>query len=489
MKSNLGLLTDLYELTMIQGYYMTAPEQKAVFDMFFRRQPFNGGFTIFAGLYPLIDTILNLRFTLDDLAYLKSLKIFKNEFLDYLSHFRFSGDIFAVEEGSVVFPNEPLIRVSGKLIEAQLIESILLNFINYQSLIATKTARIVLASNGGKVLEFGLRRAHGVDGAISAARASFIGGASATSNVLAGKLFNIPVSGTMAHSWIMSFEDELTAFERYAEIYPENCILLVDTYDTLKSGIPNAITVFKKLKEKGIKNFGVRLDSGDLDYLSKEAKRLFNVQGLDQVKIYASNELDEWIINQITKNRSPIDAWGVGSKLVTGDKDPFLTGVYKIVAKSDGKKLMPCIKVSNNPEKMSNPGIKNILRFYDKNNMMLGDLIYLEGEEQLIKALKTGKPIRFNHPSIDYAFFTLKDYARAEVLLKPIVKNGKKLRNEPELRKIQEFAKQELDSLDPTYKRLINPHIYKVSISDKLKEMKQKLISKYTIIFEQKGGD
>ena len=486
---NLALLTDLYELTMAQGYYLKSPQQYAVFDMFFRRPPFDGGFTIFAGLHPLIDVILNLKFTSDELSYLESLRIFKKEFLNYLEGFRFNGDICAFKEGSVVFPNEPLIRVSGKLIEAQLIESMLLNFINYQSLIATKTARIVLASNGGRVLEFGLRRAHGVDGAISAARASFIGGASATSNVLAGKLFNIPVSGTMAHSWIMSFEDELTAFEGYAEIYPENCILLVDTYDTLKSGIPNAITVFRKLKEKGIKNFGIRLDSGDLDYLSKEAKRLFNEQGLDQVKIYASNELDEWIINQITKNKSPIGGWGVGSKLVTGDKDPFLTGVYKIVAKGDGKKLMPCIKVSNNPEKMSNPGIKNIFRFYDKNNIMLGDLIYLEGEEQLIKALKSRAPIKFNHPSIDYAFFKLRDYARAEVLLKPVVKNGKKLRDEPELRKIQEFVKQELNSLDSTYKRLINPHIYKVSISDKLKELKQKLINKYATILEQKGGD
>jgi nicotinate phosphoribosyltransferase len=274
-----------------------------VFDVFFRNNPFEGSFVVFAGLEPLIDEILNLKFTDDDIKFLSSLKLFKDDFLDYLLKLRFSGNIYACYEGSIVFPNEPIIRVEANVIEAQLIEGLILNFINFQSLIATKSARIYIASNYGKILEFGLRRAQGINGAISAARASFIGGASATSNVIAGKILNIPVAGTMAHSWVMKFNSELEAFENYANLYPNNTILLVDTYDTLKSDIPNAIKVFKKLKEKGIKNFGIRLDSGDLEYLSKEARKMFDKAGLQETKIYASNELDEWIISQLVEKK------------------------------------------------------------------------------------------------------------------------------------------------------------------------------------------
>ncbi len=479
---NFALFTDLYELTMIQGYYFTNPEQEAVFDMFFRHQPFEGGFTIFAGLDPLIDAILNIKFTDEKIDYLDSLNLFKKEFLDYLANFRFTGDIYAIKEGSIVFPNEPLLRIHSTLIEAQLIESMVLNFINFQSLIATKAARIVIASNGGAVLEFGLRRAQGVDGALSAARAAFIGGAVATSNVLAGKMFNIPVRGTMAHSWVMSFDSELESFEKYAEMYPNHCVLLVDTFDTLKSGVPNAIKVFQKLKKKGIKNFGIRLDSGDLEYLSKEARKMFDENGLPEVKIYASNELDEWIINQLIKNKAPIDAWGVGTKLVTGDRDPSLSGVYKIVAKKDGRKIQPCIKISNNPEKITNPGIKNIYRFYNKNNIMLCDLIYLEEEdEELSKEINKKKPLKFNHPNIDYAHFILNDYSFAKKLLVPVIVKGKKVYNSPSLKELQKFAREEINSLDATYKRLLNPHIYKVSLSNKLKQLKRSLIQKYSI--------
>jgi nicotinate phosphoribosyltransferase len=299
---NLGLLTDYYELSMLQGYYFTHRDEQAVFEMFFRRQPFEGGFTIFAGLDPLIDAIVELRFTDDDIKYLDSLRTFRKPFLDYLKDFRFQGNVCALAEGSVVFPNEPLIRVQGELMQAQLLESLILNHINFQSLIATKTARIVIAANDGSVLEFGLRRAQGIDGAVSATRAAFIGGASSTSNVMAGKQYGIPVSGTMAHSWIMSFDSEQEAFEKYAEIYPDNCVLLVDTFDTLKSGVPNAIRVFKKLQQMGKRDFGIRLDSGDLEYLSKEARRMFDRAGLSETKIYASNELDEWVIDQIIKN-------------------------------------------------------------------------------------------------------------------------------------------------------------------------------------------
>lgn len=476
----LGLLTDLYELTMMQGYYFTHPKQRAVFDMFFRRQPFGGGFTIFAGLEPLIDAVVNITFTDKDIEYLESLKIFKKEFLTYLSQYRFTGDILAVREGTIVFPHEPIIRVQGGLVETQLLESMVLNFINFQTLIATKTARIVIAANGGNVIEFGLRRAHGIDGAISAARAAYIGGASATSNVFAGKKYNIAVSGTMAHSWVMSFDSEKKAFERYAEEYPENCILLVDTFDTLKSGIPNAIAIFKKLKKKGYRNFGVRLDSGDLGYLSKQTRKMFDKNDLREAKIYASNELDEWIINQIVKNGAPIDAWGVGSKLVTADRDPSLTGVYKIVAKSDGRKLHPVIKISNNPDKITNPGVKNIFRFYDKNKTMLADLIILEEEEQLLEDIKKKRPLKFNHPSIDHAFFYCEKYGMTKSLLEPVVVSGKKTMKSRSIKEIQNYAKDEIKSLDQTYKRLLNPHVYKVSLSNNLKKLKSKLIKRYS---------
>ncbi len=478
-----ALLTDLYELTMMQGYYLINPYQRATFEMFFRRQPFEGGFSVFAGLEPLLDAILELKFKRDDIEYLNSLKIFKKEFLDYLSNFKFKGDIYSVSEGTIVFPNEPLVRVEGSLIETQLLESILLNIMNFQTLIATKTRRIVIAANGGGVIEFGFRRAQGVDGALSGTRAAYIGGAFATSNVLASKIYNIPVRGTMAHSWVMSFGSELEAFERYAELYQDNCIFLVDTYDTLNSGIPNAIKVMKKLKKIGKTGYGIRLDSGDLEYLSKEARKMLDKNDLKEALIIASNELDEWIINQIIKNGAPINAWGVGSKLITADKDPWLTGVYKLVAKTNGNKMEPVIKISNNPDKITNPGVKNILRFYDRNGMMLGDLIYLESEkEELLNLTKQKQPIRFNHPSIDHAFFICTKYAKCKSLLECVVKNGKRIKKSIELNRIKDYAIKEISTLDSTYKRLINPHIYKVSISDELKKLKWDLLNKYSLI-------
>jgi len=445
--------------------------------MFFRRQPFNGGFTILAGVEPLVNAIMDLQFTDNEIKYLKSLKIFKTEFLNYLSKFKFKGDIYTIDEGNIVFPNEPLLRVHGNIIETQLLESIILNFINFQSLIATKTARIVISTNNGKVLEFGLRRAQGIDGALSGTRASYIGGAVATSNTMAGMMYNIPVSGTMAHSWIMSFKTELEAFEKYIELYPDKVTLLVDTFDTLKSGIPNAIRAFKKIPKEKRKNLGIRLDSGDLEYLSKQARKMLDENGLQEVKIIVSNELDEWIINQLIKNNSPIDAWGVGTKLITADKDPSLTGVYKVVAKEKEKKFEPCIKISNNPEKITNPGIKNIYRFYNGDNLMIGDLIYLEDEEDELKRLiKAKKSLRFNHPSIEYVNFNLENYSRAEKLLHPIVKNGKRIKKERQLNEIRNFTEKKLNELDTTYKRLLNPHIYKVSLSDNLMKLKFKLI-------------
>ncbi|RLD16251.1 MAG: nicotinate phosphoribosyltransferase, partial [Caldiserica bacterium] len=369
-KTSLALLTDFYELTMAQGYYFYQKNRFAIFEVFFRKNPFNGGFNIFAGLQTLVEIILDLRFKKDDIDYLSSLGVFKKEFLDYLKKFKFTGNIYSVEEGEVVFPKEPILRVEAPIIEAQILESIILNIINFQTLIATKTARIFEASRGRAILEFGLRRAQGIDGSISGARASFIGGAVATSNTLSGKIFNIPVKGTMAHSWVMSFRKEIEAFKKYAELYPNSTILLVDTYDT-KKGIRNAIEIFKILRKKGIRNFGIRLDSGDLEYLSKETRRILDKEGFKEAKIVVSNELDEYIINQLIENNSPIDFFGVGTKLITGNPDASLSGVYKIVAKKEGKKITPVIKISDNPEKITLPGIKNTTRFFSEKGEML----------------------------------------------------------------------------------------------------------------------
>ncbi len=474
---NLSLLTDFYELTMMQGYFFKSPDEEGVFEMFFRYQPFNGGYSIFAGLDPLLDAIGELKFSDDDLRYLESQALFKKEFIDYLSGFKFNGDVYSIKEGTVVFPKEPLMRISGNLVEIQLIESIVLNFLNFQTLIATKSARISDTADGKSILEFGLRRAQGIDGALSAARAAFIGGASATSNTLAGKIYGIPVSGTMAHSWVMAAENELEAFRKYAEIYPDRCVLLVDTIDTLKSGIPNAITVFKELKNKQPSLIGIRIDSGDLEYLSMEARKMFDEAGLAEVKIFISSDIDEWVIRQIKSSGAPIDAWGIGTRLVTGGNDPALPGVYKIVARKKGGAIRPCIKISNQSEKITNPGVKNVMRFYRGKNMLC-DLLYLEEEEAVLKERIIGKEyIRFNHPSTDYAGFVLKFYDCAEPLLVKVMEKGKRINGSRSLSEIRDYRQSQVNLLDKTYRRLLNPHTYKVSLSDNLKKLKTSLIS------------
>lgn len=476
-----ALLTDFYELTMMQGFFKKEPERRAVFDMFFRRQPFAGGYAVFAGLEPLLEAVENYKFSDDDIKYLQFLNTFTDDFIDYLRNFRFSGDIYAVQEGTVVFPSEPLIRVEGTLLEAQIIEPLLLNFINFQTLIATKSARVCSAAGKSAVMEFGLRRAQGVNGALAAARASFVGGAKATSNVLAGKLYGIPVKGTMAHSWVMSFTSELESFEAFADIYPDDCILLADTYDTLKSGVPNAINVFKKLKAQGHKNYGIRLDSGDLSFLSREARNAFDKAGLPEAKIIASNDLDEWIIEQLTREGACIDAYGVGTRLVTADKDPSLTGVYKLAAKEDNGEFLPAMKITNNPEKMSNPGIKNVLRFYNEDGTMVSDLIVLENEiGNLLELIEAKKPIKFNHPSIEYSYKTIENYGKVKLLLSKVMENGKRSVKSRNIHEIQEHSFGELASLDGTYKRFLNPHIYKVSLSTELKKLKMSLVKDYS---------
>ncbi len=473
------LRTDFYELTMMQGYFKEQRDSRAVFDYFFRRNPFNGGYAIFAGLDTLLENLQNLRFQEDELAYLRSLKQFDEDFLEYLSQFRFNGDIFSMPEGSLAFANEPILRIEGTLLETQLIEPMLLNLLNFQTLIATKTARVFEASHHGSIMEFGLRRAHGPNGALYASRAAFIGGASASSNVEAGYLFHIPVRGTMAHSWIMSYPDELSAFRAYARLYPENCTLLVDTYHTLESGLPNALIVLNELKAAGYEGFGIRLDSGDLDFLSKKARKILNEGGVPEARITVSNELDEYVIDHLVHENAPIDKWGVGTRMVTGGDDASLSGVYKLAARQSNGALLPAMKLTNNPEKMSNPGVKNTARFFDETGQALADLVFLESErESLEENISKRKPILFHHPHIDYAQFTLKNYARSEILLQPVMKSGQPLQDKSPLPNLQKRCKSSLESLDGTSKRLLNPHIYKVSISSNLKEMKSEFIKK-----------
>jgi len=469
-----GLFTDLYELTMMQGYIIGEKNVQSQFDMFFRRQPFNGGFSIFAGLDPLLSIIENISFSSEDIEYLRSLGMFRDKFLEYLREFKFTGDIYAVDEGTAVFPNEPLIRVHAPLSEAQLLESVILNIINYQTLVATKAARIYSASNKGIILEFGMRRAHGINGALSATRASFIGGAAATSNTLAGKQFGIPAKGTMAHSWVMAFNSEHEAFEKYAELYPNATIVLIDTYSTLESGIKNAIEVGKRLKEKGLP-FGVRLDSGDLYYLSRRVREELDKAGLTEAKIAVSNELNEEIIHQLVTDNAPIDIWGVGTQMVTGGSESSLTGVYKLAAIEKNGIMTPRMKISNNPEKTTNPGIKNVYRFYDKNGYALNDLM-AETEKEITE----GKPYTLYHQSIDYKKTTLYSYETITQLLNPKMQNGAITAKRPSLEDIQKKTYSQLDSLSCEYKRIINPHIYKVSLTRHLKEIKNKIAEEHS---------
>lgn len=468
-----ALTTDFYELTMMQGYFLNNENPDVVFDMFYRKNPFDGGYAVFAGLWEMLSELESLNFSANDIAYLRSLNIFDSKFLDFLSTYRFHGDIYAPKEGTTVFPGEPLVRVHTKLIDAQLIESLLLNTINFQTLIATKAMRVCTAAGNGTVMEFGLRRAQGMDGGLSASRAAYIGGCRLTSNTLAGKVFGIPVGGTMAHSWIMAYDNELEAFREFAKIYPNNCVLLIDTYDTLGSGIENAIIVGREQKAKGLK-MGVRIDSGDLSYLAREVRKRLDDAGLQDATICVSNDLTEEIITTLVNDGVPIDSWGVGTNLVTGGNQSALGGVYKLAAKSrpDGT-YQPTIKVSNSYAKTTNPGIKQIYRFYGPDDLAIADLITLDDEQ-----IKPGKDIVFYHPFTDGDLFQLKAdrYSRYEKLLNLVMKDGKICVPTRDLKEIQTFAKESQSHFHSTYKRLINPHIYKVSLSKKLKNLKHDLI-------------
>lgn len=478
MEKNLTLMTDLYQLTMMQGYYNSnMHHKKTVFDMFYRKNPSNNGFAIACGLEQVVDYIKNIKFTEEDISYLKSLNIFEESFLQYLKEFSFKGTIYAIPEGTVVFPNEPLIRVEASITEAQFIETTILNIINHQSLIATKASRVVWAAEGNKVIEFGLRRAQSPDAGIYGSRACLIGGCSSTSNVLAGKMFNIPISGTHAHSWIMSFKDELTAFKTYANLYPESCVLLVDTYDTLKSGVPNAIKVFTEMKEKGIKlkNYGIRLDSGDLSYISSKARKMLDSAGFKDAVITASNDLDENIISSLKQQGTEINVWGVGTSLITSSDCPAFGGVYKLCAEETNGEMLPKIKLSENLDKVTNPGIKKIFRLYDKEtNKIKADLITLDYE-----TIDETKDLTIFHPIATWKKMTLKaNQYYAKELLIPVFINGECVFQSKSVMEIREYCNKEKESLWDEYKRLINPHVLPVDLSEDLYNLKENLINK-----------
>ena len=475
MADNSALFTDFYSLTMAQGYWKRNPNERAVFEMFFRHQPFGGGYSIFAGLGTLLEKLTSFSFSDDDIAWLKSLNVFEDAFTDFLKTFRFTGSLWAMDEGTVVFPQEPLIRVEGSLIECQILEGMVLNAVNFQSLIATKACRIWLATGKSSVMEFGLRRAQGPDGALSASRAAYIGGAAGTSNTLAGKIFGIPVMGTMAHSWIMSFNSEEEAFDKYAELYPDRTIFLIDTYDTLRSGILSAIKIGKKLAEKG-KNFGVRLDSGDIQYLSTEVRRQLDSAGLHNAFITVSNDLDEHIIETLVREGAPVNSWGVGTRMVTGGREAAFPGVYKLTARFEQNETVPVMKFSDNPEKTTNPGIKQVWRIKDKNGYAIADVL---GIDNSADEPRNGYRCCFWHPSADYRHFFHTVETEAEALLKKRVEGGKLIRELPSLAEIKTHAAANLEIFDSTYKRLLNPHVYKVSITEKLRNLKLDLIHKY----------
>ncbi|WP_077611656.1 nicotinate phosphoribosyltransferase [Clostridium sp. Marseille-P2415] len=478
---NLTLLTDLYELTMMQGYFKEKDANETViFDAFYRNNPGGNGYAICAGLEQVIEYIKDLHFDRDDVDYLRSTGLFEEDFLEYLHHFKFSGDIYAIPEGTVVFPREPLVKVIAPIMEAQLIETALLNIINHQSLIATKTARVVYAAAGDGVMEFGLRRAQGPDAGIYGARAAMIAGCIGTSNVLAGKMFRVPIKGTHAHSWIMSFPDELTAFRNYAKLYPAACILLVDTYDTLKSGVPNAIKVFKEMRDAGIplSTYGIRLDSGDLAYLSKKAKKMLDAAGFPDAVISASNDLDETLINSLKIQGAAINSWGVGTNLITSKDCPSFGGVYKLAAVMDKKtgQFAPKIKLSENAEKITNPGNKAIKRIYSRETgKIIADLICLEGEifkenhsMLLFDPIETWKKTHLAPNT-----YTIRD------LLVQVFKGGECVYPSPSVMNIQSYCRKELATLWDESRRLVNPHEVHVDLSNELWHMKNQLLDSY----------
>ena len=474
-RESLGLLTDVYQLTMIYGYWKKGINNKeACFDLFFRENPFQGSYAVSCGLEYVIDYLKNVKFTSEDIKYLKNLKtdngkyLFDDKFLQFLKQFKFKCNIDAIEEGRLVFPHEPLIRITGPLYQCQLLETPLLNMINFQTLIATKASRMYLVAGDDPILEFGLRRAQGFDGALAASRAAFIGGCSKTSNLLAGKLFGIPVSGTHSHSWVLSFDSEEEAFRSYSEVMPDNCILLVDTYDTIK-GVKNAIRIAKELKKKGKKLIGIRIDSGDLAYLSNKARQLLDLENLQEVQIFASNALDEHVLTTLKNQKSKISFWGIGTKLVTAYDQPSLEAVYKLSAiKDTNGHWVKKLKLSEQKNKINNPGVLQVRRFR-KDDRFYGDMIY-EINSDSDNTIMVDPNDQTKSKTFSYDIFDHED------LLKPIFSNGQCVYNAPSIFDMKSNLLKELTFLDNSIKRLYNPHIYPVGLEQSLYETKTSMI-------------
>lgn len=475
-EQNLTMLTDFYELTMANGYFAKGFKNKiCYFDMFFRKAPDGGGYAIMAGVEQMVDYLSNLNFADDDIEYLRNKGIFREEFLDYLANFNFTCDVWAVPEGAPVFPGEPLVTVKGPAIEAQFVETMILLCINHQSLIATKANRIVRAANGRGVMEFGSRRAQGFDGAIFGARASYIGGCVGTACTISDKMFGVPALGTMAHSWIQIFDNEYEAFKAYAEEYPNNCTLLVDTYSVLKSGVPNAIKVFNEvLKPLGFRPKAIRIDSGDITYLSKKARKMLDVAGYEDCKICASNSLDEFIIRDMLVQGAKVDTFGVGERMITSSSEPVFGGVYKLAAVEDENgNIIPKIKISENVAKITTPGFKEVWRIFDnETNKAIADVITLHGE-----IIDDSKPYVIFDPEHTWKKHTLENFT-AVPLRRKLFENGNMLYNERSLEEIRSFCKEQVDTLWDEVTRFENPHTYYVDLSQKLWEEKNYLLSK-----------
>ena len=476
MKSHMNytMLCDFYELTMGNGYFQSGmADQICYFDVFFRNVPDGGGFAIAAGLEQIIDYIENLRFDEEDIAYLRKKDVFCEEFLEYLRSFRFTGDIWAVPEGTPIFPREPILTVRAPAIEAQFIETYLLLNLNHQSLIATKSNRIVRAAQGRPVSEFGSRRAQGTDGALLGARASYIAGCAGTACTLADELYGSPAGGTMAHSWVQMFPDEYTAFKTYCELYPHSATLLVDTYNVLKSGVPNAIRAFKEvLLPQGITRCAIRLDSGDLTYLSCKARQMLDEAGLTECKILASNSLDEYIIRDLLLQGAKIDSFGVGERLITSKSEPVFGGVYKLAAVEDGEgRIIPKIKISENPAKITNPHFKKVYRLVSRySGKALADLITLHDE-----TVDDSRPLELFDPDATWKRKTFTDFEAKELLV-PIFRNGKLVYQSPTITEMRAYCAAQIDLLWDEVKRFENPHNYYVDLSQKLWEIKQALL-------------
>ena len=473
-KLNLTMLCDFYELTMGNGYFQCGYAGRVTyFDVFFRRVPDGGGFAIAAGLDQVVDYILDLHYDEEDIAYLRSRNLFSEDFLDYLKNFRFTGDIWAVPEGTPVFPNEPLMTVRAPAIEAQMIETYILLELNHQSLIATKASRICRAAQGRTVLEFGSRRAQGIDAAVTGARAAYIGGCAGTACTVSDQLYGVKAGGTMAHSWVQMFDSEYEAFKTYCEVYPTNATLLVDTYDSLRSGVPNAIRVFNEvLRPKGITKCGVRFDSGDMAYLTKQARKMLDEAGWTECAITCSNSLDEHLIGELISQGAKIDVFGVGERLITARSESVFGGVYKLVAvETPEGEIVPKIKISENVAKITNPGFKRVFRIYDREGKCFADYICLHDEGV------PGGPLELFDPDATWKRQTVKEYV-AEELLRPVFRKGELVYERPSLEDIRERAKAGLDTLWDEVKRFDNPHNYYVDLSPKLWELKQELLRK-----------